>query len=304
VDILCERERCKGTNYNIVLSGPKLEEKLDFSDGKVLMFTHLRAHNILSFIEPGKDHLTLFQIHQGVYYSIFFLDKIANIKRVKEERRNLRNQNCNLYKENMKVNRMRVDGEEIPDNEVLDNHTNKRSNNFNNGGREIIEVEVKEIIEEKDVEISTKEETITLYHTIKEEMKTILVLPIKEPGNTFFILESIEGRIFDVVVQIRMVCEVIKAPLIVPMFNVCVYIFLAMAFMLFMERVYMSIIIILKKLEQCYKYEPLQEDEELKNSNFLVVLVQILIFNEKKVYKVSIGAACNLVIFHDLWIVL
>ncbi|RDX68531.1 Glucomannan 4-beta-mannosyltransferase 2, partial [Mucuna pruriens] len=115
----------------------------------------------------------------------------------------------------------------------------------------------------------------------------------------FFIPESIQGANFDVAAQIRMVWEVIKAPLIVPVLNLCVYICLAMALMLFMERVYMGIVIILVKLfwkkpEQRYNYEPLQEDEELGNSNFPVVLVQIPMFNEKEVYKVSIGAACNL----------
>ncbi|XP_027345262.1 glucomannan 4-beta-mannosyltransferase 2-like isoform X1 [Abrus precatorius] len=115
----------------------------------------------------------------------------------------------------------------------------------------------------------------------------------------FFIPDSIQGVNLDVAAQINMVWEVIKAPLIVPLLNVGVYICLAMALMLFMERVYMGIVIILVKLfwkkpEQRYKYEPLQDDVELGSSNFPVVLVQIPMFNEKEVYKVSIGAACNL----------
>ncbi|KAH1220643.1 Glucomannan 4-beta-mannosyltransferase 2 [Glycine max] len=115
----------------------------------------------------------------------------------------------------------------------------------------------------------------------------------------FFIPDSINGVNFDVAAQIKMVWEVIKAPLIVPLLNLAVYISLAMALMLFMERVYMGIVIILVKLfwkkpHQRYKFEPLQDDEELGNSNYPVVLVQIPMFNEKEVYKVSIGAACNL----------
>ncbi|XLR22986.1 hypothetical protein S83_050886, partial [Arachis hypogaea] len=56
---------------------------------------------------------------------------------------------------------------------------------------------------------------------------------------------------------------------------------------LHLERLYMGIVIILVKLfwkkpEQRYKYEPIQDDLELGSSNFPVV------------YKVSIGAACNL----------
>ncbi|RDX89205.1 Glucomannan 4-beta-mannosyltransferase 2, partial [Mucuna pruriens] len=95
-----------------------------------------------------------------------------------------------------------------------------------------------------------------------------------------------------------MVREVIKAPLIMLVLNVCVYIFLTMVLMLFMERVYMGIVIILVKLfwkkpEQHDKYGSLQ-DKELKNSNLLIVLVKIPMFNENEVYKVSIGASCNL----------
>ncbi|KAK7262210.1 hypothetical protein RJT34_29773 [Clitoria ternatea] len=115
----------------------------------------------------------------------------------------------------------------------------------------------------------------------------------------FFIPDSIHGVNFDVAAQIQMVWEVIKAPLIVPLLNLGVYICLAMALMLFMERVYMGIVIILVKLfwkkpEQRYNFEPIQDDVELGSSNFPVVLVQIPMFNEKEVYKVSIGAACNL----------
>lgn len=104
----------------------------------------------------------------------------------------------------------------------------------------------------------------------------------------FFIPDSINGVNFDVAAQIKMVWEVIKAPLIVPLLNLAVYISLAMALMLFMERVYMGIVIILVKLfwkkpHQRYKFEPLQDDEELGNSNYPVVLVQIPMFNEKEV---------------------
>nr|KYP69343.1 hypothetical protein KK1_008532 [Cajanus cajan] len=81
------------TSYNIIWSGPKLDGKLDFSYWETLMATHLRAHNIWSFVEPGlaegaddiarrKDQLALSQIHQGVDYSIF--GKIANAKTAKE----------------------------------------------------------------------------------------------------------------------------------------------------------------------------------------------------------------------------
>ncbi|CAK8576310.1 unnamed protein product [Lathyrus sativus] len=114
----------------------------------------------------------------------------------------------------------------------------------------------------------------------------------------FYIPESFQVN-YDVSSQFKMIWNVMKAPLIVPFLNACVYISLAMALMLFMERVYMGIVIVLiklfwKKPEQRYNYEPLQDDEELGGSNFPVVLVQIPMFNEREVYKVSIGAACGL----------
>ena len=81
------------TNYNIVWSGPKLDEKLDYNYWALLMSTHLKAHNIWSFIELGlqekanaenqrKDQLALSQIQQGIDYSIF--GKIANYKTAKD----------------------------------------------------------------------------------------------------------------------------------------------------------------------------------------------------------------------------
>ena len=42
-----------GTNYNIVWPSPKLDGKLDFYYWETLMATHLRAHNIWSFVEMG-----------------------------------------------------------------------------------------------------------------------------------------------------------------------------------------------------------------------------------------------------------
>ena len=75
----------------------------------------------------------------------------------------------------------------------------------------------------------------------------------------FFIPESIQGVSYDVVGQIQLLWDVIKAPLIVPLLNLGVYICLAMSLMLFIERLYMGIVIILVKLfwkkpEQRYNY--------------------------------------------------
>ncbi|KAF5471012.1 hypothetical protein F2P56_011491 [Juglans regia] len=111
--------------------------------------------------------------------------------------------------------------------------------------------------------------------------------------------ETFQGVRDEISGQIGMMWELIKAPLIVPLLTLGVYICLAMSLMLFMERLYMGVVIILVKLfwkkpEKRYKYELLQEDLEMGSSNFPVVLIQIPMFNEKEVYKISIGAACGL----------
>lgn len=111
--------------------------------------------------------------------------------------------------------------------------------------------------------------------------------------------ESFIVRREDIAGQLGMIWQVIKAPLIVPLLQLSVYLCLLMALMLFIERVYMGIVIILVKLfwkkpDQRYNWEPIREDLEIGNAAFPVVLVQIPMFNEREVYKLSIGAACNL----------
>ncbi|XP_031256663.1 glucomannan 4-beta-mannosyltransferase 2 [Pistacia vera] len=115
----------------------------------------------------------------------------------------------------------------------------------------------------------------------------------------FFIPEALQVSREDIAGQIGLIWELIKSPLIVPLLQLAVYICLVMSLMLFMERLYMGIVIILVKLfwkkpEKRYNWEAIQDDEELGSTNFPVVLVQIPMFNEREVYKVSIGAACGL----------
>jgi len=114
-----------------------------------------------------------------------------------------------------------------------------------------------------------------------------------------FIPETFQGGREDMAGQIGVIWELIKAPLIVPLLRLSVYVCLAMTLMLFMERLYMGIVIILvkmfwKKPDKRYNWEPISEDLEIGNEAFPVVLVQIPMFNEREVYKISIGAACNL----------
>ncbi|GLJ41373.1 hypothetical protein SUGI_0856420 [Cryptomeria japonica] len=111
--------------------------------------------------------------------------------------------------------------------------------------------------------------------------------------------ETFQGARDDMTEQLGLIWEQIRAPIIVPLLKFAVVICLAMSVMLFVERVYMAVVIVLVKLfgkrpEKKYKWEPIRDDIELGNSAYPMVLVQIPMYNEKEVYQLSIGAACGL----------
>ncbi|GAB4856505.1 Glucomannan 4-beta-mannosyltransferase 9 [Ancistrocladus abbreviatus] len=118
-------------------------------------------------------------------------------------------------------------------------------------------------------------------------------------STTSLLPEALLGARDDFGVQIWFVWEQIKLPLIVPVFRVAVVLCLTMCLMLFIERLYMGIVIVLVKLfgktpEKRYKWEPIKDDEESGHSAYPMVLVQIPMFNEKEVYQLSIRAVCGL----------
>ncbi|KDP45030.1 hypothetical protein JCGZ_01530 [Jatropha curcas] len=103
----------------------------------------------------------------------------------------------------------------------------------------------------------------------------------------------------DITSQLNLVWQVLKAPILVPVLKLLVTMCLAMSIMLFIERVYMGVVIAFVKLlgrkpSKRYKWEPMKDDIELGNSSYPMVLVQIPMYNEKEVYQLSIGAACGL----------
>jgi beta-mannan synthase len=82
----------------------------------------------------------------------------------------------------------------------------------------------------------------------------------------------------------------VRAPLIVPLLQLSVAVCLGMAVLLFLERLYMGVVIVGVKLlrrtpERRYKCDPISEedDPELGSAAFPVVLVQIPMFNEREV---------------------
>lgn len=91
--------------------------------------------------------------------------------------------------------------------------------------------------------------------------------------------------------QLLFIWEAVKGPVIVPFLRVMVVLCLTVSIMLFCERIYMSVVIVLVKLfgrkpDKRYKFEPLREDEESGHSNFPHVLIQIPMYNEKEVCHV------------------
>ncbi len=116
---------------------------------------------------------------------------------------------------------------------------------------------------------------------------------------TTLLPDRFQGTRDDVSEQLGVVWSQMKAPVIVPLLSIAVAICLAMSLMLFMERVYMGIVIVLIKLfgrkpEKRYKWETMKDDVELGNSAYPMVLVQIPMYNEREVYQLSIGASCGL----------
>nr|GEW85602.1 nucleotide-diphospho-sugar transferase [Tanacetum cinerariifolium] len=103
----------------------------------------------------------------------------------------------------------------------------------------------------------------------------------------------------DIWEQIIAIWTQLKAPLVVPLLTISLTICLVLSIMLFIEIVYMGLVVGFIKLfrkttEKRYKYESFKDDIELGSSAYPLVLIQVPMFNEKEVYQLSIGAACEL----------
>ncbi|KAK2401089.1 glucomannan 4-beta-mannosyltransferase [Trifolium repens] len=112
-------------------------------------------------------------------------------------------------------------------------------------------------------------------------------------------MEAFQVASGDVVMQIEFIWSHIRKAFVVPILRVAVFLCLGMILMDFVEKVFMGIMICFVKLcgrkpEKRYKWESIKDDVELGNSNYPMVLVQIPMYNEREVYQLSIGAACEL----------
>nr|GLL40099.1 glucomannan 4-beta-mannosyltransferase 9-like [Ipomoea trifida] len=100
---------------------------------------------------------------------------------------------------------------------------------------------------------------------------------------------------------VGVVWEQAKAVLMVPLLRGMVWVCLAMLIMTLAEKLYLGVMVAYVKLfrrrpEKQYKWEAMKKDNDLEvgDSVYPMVLVQLPMCNEKKVYQLSIGAACSL----------
>lgn len=102
-------------------------------------------------------------------------------------------------------------------------------------------------------------------------------------GVTEPVFDASEG----VTENIRLAWHQIRKPVIVPLLQIAVYICATMSVMLFLERVYMGIVILCVKLLRRKRYTKYKIDairEELESTgDHPMVLVQIPMYNEKEV---------------------
>ena len=114
---------------------------------------------------------------------------------------------------------------------------------------------------------------------------------MEQLSSTTIIPDAFQGTRDDITSQISLVWDQAKTPLIVPALRFLVVVCLAMSVMLFIEKVYMGIVITFVKLfkrkpEKRHKWEPIRDDLELGNSAYPMVLVQIPMYNEREVHDI------------------
>ncbi|KAM0867581.1 hypothetical protein ACQ4PT_041892 [Festuca glaucescens] len=105
----------------------------------------------------------------------------------------------------------------------------------------------------------------------------------------------------DAAEHIAVMWRQVRGPVIVPLLRASVAVCLTMCVILFVEKVYMAVVITAVRLLGCrperqWRWEPMREDDdpELGSAAYPMVLVQIPMYNEREVYQLSIGAACGL----------
>uniref|UniRef100_A0ACD5ZBC2 Uncharacterized protein n=1 Tax=Avena sativa TaxID=4498 RepID=A0ACD5ZBC2_AVESA len=113
------------------------------------------------------------------------------------------------------------------------------------------------------------------------------------------------GRGVSMLTMARAAWAGVRYTVVVPLLHVAVYLCAAMSLMLFVERLYMGIVgaVLWLNRRRRRRGADAHDDDKKDDSDDLeaggsaekpMVLVQIPMFNEKQVYRLSIGAACGL----------
>lgn len=93
--------------------------------------------------------------------------------------------------------------------------------------------------------------------------------------------------------SLKQTWDSIRVPILLPILRILMFVCIVMSVMLFLERVYMAIVIVGvkcfgKKRYTRYKLNAMKEDLE-QNQNYPKVLIQIPMFNEKEVQAITIS---------------
>ncbi|KAK1260768.1 putative mannan synthase 9 [Acorus gramineus] len=113
------------------------------------------------------------------------------------------------------------------------------------------------------------------------------------------------SQVLDVILsqdKVLLVWVEVRAKVVAPLMRVVVWVCLAMSVMMFVEALFMGLVSLVVKVlkmrpEKRYRWEAMRgddDDAEMGHCEFPMVLIQIPMYNEKEVYKLSIGAACGL----------
>ncbi|KAJ3700569.1 hypothetical protein LUZ61_004274 [Rhynchospora tenuis] len=112
-------------------------------------------------------------------------------------------------------------------------------------------------------------------------------------------LEALLSHSYHFVTQIEVIWRVVRRMAIAPLLQLAVIVCLAMSVVLLIDIAAMGAVSLAVKFlgrrpERRYKWEPMSGDLEQGSIAYPMVLVQIPMYNEKEVYRLSIGAACAL----------
>nr|CAD1825225.1 unnamed protein product [Ananas comosus var. bracteatus] len=135
------------------------------------------------------------------------------------------------------------------------------------------------------------------FHSVSE-LSYIYIVHLFLPGD----LISNEGSPIDLTDLTKYTVYLLREArnlLIVPLVRIVVVVCLVMTVMILAEKLFVGAVALAVKIwrlkpERRYKWEPIAPDEEEGSAAFPMVLVQIPMYNEREVYKLSIGAACGL----------